>query len=153
MMSKHSSPARKQDGVAAVELAIVTGLLLVLALGVAEYARAVYLYNTLAKSARDAARYLSLQAANVHVAEAKKLAVFGNVAGSGSALAPGLSTDKVAVCDAVSCPGDHSLQPTTRGTINLVTVTISQYSYAPLLSFMATGFTFSPISVTMPQVL
>ena len=49
----------KQRGVAMVEMVIVTPLLLMLLIGVAEMGKALIQYNTLNKSLRDAARLVA----------------------------------------------------------------------------------------------
>ena len=51
-----------------------------IAFGITEFGRAIYQYNTLAKAARDATRYLSTRDATDTAAKdvAKCFAVFGN---------------------------------------------------------------------------
>lgn len=158
-----------QRGVAMVELAIVLPLLLAICFAITEFGRAVYTYNTLAKSARDAARYLSTQAAG-QVARpiAKNLVVNGE---PGSActdptslmpgLVPGIKCSMVVICDASDCAAN--LNQGSNPTINTVTVTITGYQFTPLLDLL--GFTrfysggtssitsigFGNISVTMRQ--
>ena len=51
-----------QNGVAAVELAIVLPLLILLFTGMIEYGRLMWHYDALAKATRDAARYLAEEA-------------------------------------------------------------------------------------------
>ena len=51
----------RQKGTAIVEFALVLPFLLLLTFITTEFGRAIWQYNTLAKSVRDAARYLSLQ--------------------------------------------------------------------------------------------
>ena len=72
-------------------------LLLLITFIVTEYSRALYQYNTLTKSVRDAARYLSTQSPGdpTKYSIAKNLVVYGNPAGSGTPLAIGLSTAQV----------------------------------------------------------
>ncbi len=48
-----------QNGVAAVEFAILIFVLLLIAAGIFEFGRAFWYYDALAKATRDAARYLS----------------------------------------------------------------------------------------------
>src|SRR3954451_5329385 len=83
--------SKKQRGVALVEFAITLPLLLAICFGITEFGRAIYTYNTLAKSTRDAARYLTTQAPGNAVgwATAKNLAVYGNPLGTGSPLVVG----------------------------------------------------------------
>src|SRR5437762_4286803 len=94
----------RQKGVALVELAITLSLLLAITFAVTEFGRAIYTYNTLAKSTRDAARYLSTQAAGNASARttATNLAVYGTptISGSPAPLVSGLNTSMVSICDA-----------------------------------------------------
>ena len=50
---------RRQKGVAIVEFALILPFLLLLTFITTEFGRAIWEYNTLTKSVRDAARYLS----------------------------------------------------------------------------------------------
>lgn len=86
---------KDQRGVAITEFALVVPLLLLVALITIDYGRAVYQYNTLTKSVRDAARYLSMQSPGSGASVAKSLVVYGNPSGSGSPLALGLSVSQV----------------------------------------------------------
>ena len=54
------SPPR-QRGAIAVEFGLVTLIIVPLALGVVEFGRALYAYDTLTKSVRSAARYLAAE--------------------------------------------------------------------------------------------
>lgn len=153
----------RQRGVAMVELAIVLPLLLAICFGITEFGRAIYTYNTLAKSARDAARYLSTQAAADTAAwtTAKNLVRYGNPAGTGSLLLPGLQDSMVEVCDASNCAANRNQG--SNPAINTVTVTITGYSFNPVIDILAftrfysggtssvTSIIFSDISVTMRQ--
>jgi Flp pilus assembly protein TadG len=143
---------KTQHGVALVEFALILPFLLLLTFLATEFGRAMYQYNALTKSARDAARYLTTQMPGTHLTEAKNLAVYGNLTGSGTALVPGLTVAKV---------NDPTWQ-TAGGTpvINTVRVTISGYTFQPLFSgafgvtfFGGNSITFSPISATMRSYL
>src|SRR5687768_8127054 len=74
---------RKQHGVALVEFALILPFLLVLSIITFEFGRAIWQYNTLTKSVRDAARYLSLQTPGTKIAEARNLMVYGTPSFSG----------------------------------------------------------------------
>jgi Flp pilus assembly protein TadG len=144
--------AKRQHGVALVEFALILPFLLLLTFIATEFGRAMYQYDALTKSARDAARYLTTQMPGTHIAEAKNLAVYGNLAGSGSALVPGLSTGNV--------PDPTWQTAGSSPVINTVQVTISGYTFQPMFSgaFGATFFgggsiTFSPITATMRSFL
>jgi Flp pilus assembly protein TadG len=140
--------------VAAVEFAILLPVLLLIVFGITEFGRALYNYNTLVKAARDAARYYAAQQPGNPPAkdtEIKNLAVYGNTAGTGNPLAPGLATTMVTLCDSVSCTGTHQSQGAAP-VVNLVTVTISGYafqSFVPFVTANLSSFTFAPISTTM----
>ena len=54
---RHPWPAR---GAIAVEFGLVAIILIPLVLGIVEFGRALYAYDTLVKSVRSAARYLSV---------------------------------------------------------------------------------------------
>lgn len=100
----------RESGVAIVEFTIVLPLLLLLLLATAEFGRALFQYNALNKTTRDAARLVASRAllgttsvVNISAqlqSEAANLLVFGNVVGGGTPLLPGLSTGNVVVADA-----------------------------------------------------
>jgi Flp pilus assembly protein TadG len=140
-----------QRGAAAVEFALLLTPLLLMVFGTTELGRAIYTYNTLDKTVRDAARHLSQHGPGDPViqAEARCLAVHGNNDCSGSALAPGLTTAAVQICDALSCPGTHAAQPTGLGSVNLVTVGIQGYAYNSLVEFVIPDMTFNNIAATL----
>lgn len=135
----------RHNGVALVEFALVLPLLLIMTLITTELGRALYQYNTLTKSVRDAVRYLSIQTPGTHATEARNLIVYGNLAGTGTPLALGLTPA-------------HVPTPTwqTQGSnpvISTVTVQITGYTFTPLLpSVFGVSFAtipFTPISATM----
>ncbi len=138
-------------GVAAIELAFLLVPLLLMIFGTTELGRAIYSYNTLDKTVRDAARHLSQHGpAEATIAtQARCLAVYGNTGCSGTPVLSGLTTDNVYICDAVSCPTTHATEPTGLGTINLVTVGISGYVFNSAVEFVIPSLTFNNISVTM----
>lgn len=149
----------KQSGVAIVEFALVLPLLLILTFITTEFGRALYQYNILTKSVRDAARYLSVQIPGdtTKYSIAKNLVVYGNPAGSGAPLAFGLSTEQV--------PDPVWQLAGAAPVINTVTVQIgfgatgsaTRYTFRPLIS-SAFGLnfgniTYAPISATMRGAL
>jgi len=144
-----SRPA--QIGVAAVELALLLAPLLVMLFGVTELGRAIYTYNTLDKTVRDAARHLSQHGPGdaLIAAEARCLTVHGNPECTGPVLAPGLSTREVVLCDAVLCPATHAGQSTGLGAVNLVTVGITGYAWDSVVPWVVPDLRFNTISVTL----
>ncbi|MDM0057533.1 TadE/TadG family type IV pilus assembly protein [Variovorax fucosicus] len=119
----------KQKGVALVEFALILPLLLLLTFIATEFGRAMFEYNAITKSTRDAVRYLSIQTPGTHIAEARNLMVYGNLAGTGTPLARSLTLANV---PAGSC---CIWQVTgTNPVINTVTVRIANYKFHPLFS-------------------
>lgn len=138
-------------GVAAVEFALLLTPMVLMMFGATEFGRAIYTYNTLDKTVRDAVRHLSQHGPGDTVIqnEAKCLAAFGNTSCSGSAIAPGLTASSVSLCDALSCVGTHASQATGSGVVNLVTVSINGYAYNSMVTFVMPNLNFNNISATM----
>lgn len=142
----------RQRGAALIELALITPLLLLLVLITTEFGRAMYEYNAVVKSTRDAIRYLSVQTPGTHITEARNLMVYGNTAGTGAPLARGLSLANVPAgsCCTWQTAGANPI-------ITTVTVRISSYSFHSMFpSVMGVVFAdasgnivFSDITATM----
>jgi Flp pilus assembly protein TadG len=93
---------RCTKGTALLETIIVLPLLLVVMIGVVDYAWSLSMQATAGKSMRDAARYLAMLPAAAVCQDwakqnARNLAVYGNVAGTGTALVPGWTADDTGV--------------------------------------------------------
>lgn len=152
------SNVKSQRGAALIEFGLTIGILVTIVSGITEFGRAIYQYDTLAKAARDAARYLSTKAPGdaAAVGVAQCMAVYGRPICTGTTLAPGLTTAMVSVCDAVSCVATHQAQGSSP-VVNLVTVTIggvnNPYTFNSLIQFVVPNIDFGGISVTMRQVL
>lgn len=168
------TPRKRQRGVAAVEFGILIIPLTLMLFGLTEYGRAVYQYNTLVKTTRDATRYLSTLAPGSGLVEAECLALYGKQTASCPdydpnnpdpnfvPLVPGLTKGMVSICDASTpaCVSTHALVSTGNGAVNLVTVTISDFEFKSLINFPVGGLsvgapniTFGDISNTMRQAL
>jgi len=136
---------KRQQGAALVEFALLLPIMLVLTFSVTEIGRAYYQYNTIAKSVREAARYLSVRAPNVDVDKARNIVVYGNPAGTGSPLALGLSLSNVPT-PTWGTTGSYPV-------LNIVTISVTNYRYVPLLGsafgFAFSALTFAPIQATM----
>ena len=129
----------RQRGTAIVEFALILPLLLLLTMITTEFGRAIYQYNTIVKSLRNATRYLSLQTPNTKITEAKNLVVFGNIAGTGPFLVPGLTVAQVS-----------TIPPTwlTTGSnpvINTVKITVTGYTFHSMFTTVF-GVTFGDIT-------
>lgn len=155
--TKQGTKLRAMRGAVAVEFALLLVPLLLLAGGIAEYGRALYQYNTLVKTVRDAARLLSHHnpadpaSYGLVLEEARCLAVHGNISCSGPALAPGLTTGMVMIAS--------SATTTAAGTsVTLVEVRITGYVFnfvfnpARLFGAAADTLPFSDIHATMRQL-
>lgn len=139
----------KHYGVALIEFALILPLLLMLIFITTEFGRAVYQYNTLTKSVRDAVRYLSVQAPGTKLTEARNLVVYGNVAGTGSPLVVGLALSNV--------PTPTWQTAGTVPVINTVQIRITGYVFRPLVTgafrVLLTNLTYNDITATMRSQL
>ena len=152
MRTLHSSRTNtRQRGVAAVEFALVLPVLLAMAFGASELGRAIYTYNALDKTVRDAARHLSQHGPGDPViqAEATCLAIYGDTECSGTPVAPGLVSSMVVLCDALSCPSTHLSQATGAGVINLVSVSIQGYEFFSAVTYVIPDLDFNQITALM----
>ncbi len=139
----------RQRGAAIVEFAFSLPLLLLLTMITTEFGRAIYQYNTIVKSLRGAARYLSVQTPGAvdpaAITAATNLVVFGNTAGTGQALVPGLALANVATPTWQTAGSDP--------LINTVTITVTGFTFHPLVNgVFGTAFgdiSFHDISATM----
>jgi Flp pilus assembly protein TadG len=109
---------RRSRGLAAVEFVVTAPFVLLLLFAGAETGRAFVQYATLSYSIRDSARFVSEHSMNgttqvvaitgATVTQARNLAVYGNIAGTGNAKLPNYQTGQVAVIDA----GDDNIRVT-----------------------------------------
>ena len=112
---------KSERGTQLVELAIVLPVFILMFAAVAEFGRFFYTYNTLAKSTRAGARYLT--ASNKATDDmAKSLVVYGTTDDGGSPILSGLSPGNVEITREEAAPGF----PVT------VKVEISGYTYEPI---------------------
>ena len=122
--------ARNERGVQLVELAIVLPIFMILFAATAEFGRYFYEYTTLAKAARLGARYLVTEKVNCDKANlARNLVVYGNTAGTGSRILPGLETSHVTVT-----PNDLDCAGTPQGVPESITVSISGFKHESLFN-------------------
>lgn len=108
----------RERGVATVEAAISIPLLLFLMFAAVEIGRAYVQYTVLADASRNAARHVAEVAMQATqrisitpqlLTRARNLVVYGNEAGAGTAVLPGLQANQVTVIDA----GNNNVQITT----------------------------------------
>jgi Flp pilus assembly protein TadG len=103
----------RQNGVAAVEFAIIMFFLLMIGAGIVEFGRAFWYYNAMLKGTRDAARFLSsVPTANIAAAGSTAQAIVASSATAGGV--PAFSNANVTVscvptaCSAAVAPSDIS---------------------------------------------
>ena len=109
-MRRHwRNPISWQRGAVLAEMALVTPILLLLMLATAEVTRAFVDHNTLTKAVRNGARYVAANAYQgttgvVFVGaalrgETQNLIVYGNTAGTGVPVLPGLTPADITIID------------------------------------------------------
>jgi Flp pilus assembly protein TadG len=139
----------RQQGVALVEFALAVPLLLMLSFITVEFGRALHQYNVLAKSVRDAARYLSMQAPGTRTAEARNLVLYGTTTAGSTPLVHGLTAAHV--------PDPVWQTAGSLPLINTVTVQVTGYTFQPLVTapfgLAFPGMQFTPIQATMRSPL
>ena len=146
--------AKTQSGAVLVELALLLIPLLVLTFGITEFGRAVYQYNALAKGVRDGARFLSQYAPGdaLRIQQAQSMVVCGLTdCSSATPLVPGMQLSYVRVLDRISDPDNYDLQSTGRGTLNLVRVEVSGFTFRSVAPAFVPDQVFGPIQATMVQ--
>lgn len=120
---------KREHGTQMIEFAIVFPVLLLLFAGTTELGRLFYTYNTLAKSTRSGARYLStVQSVSGSTAAAKNVVLCGNAAGCGGVNQPPVILPNLTANNILITP-----PPTGVATVKYVTVEITGYSYTPLV--------------------
>ncbi len=138
---------RTEGGTQTIEFAFVFPCLILLFAGTTELGRLFYTYNSLAKATRAGARYLSsVSNVSTSTAASKNVVLCGNPAGCGGQNQPSIILPNLSATNVVVTP------PATTGTgIKYVTVSISNYSYSPVvfnLSAMTGGNFTIPINVS-----
>ncbi|HEX5888950.1 MAG TPA: TadE/TadG family type IV pilus assembly protein [Pyrinomonadaceae bacterium] len=122
---------RDEQGVQLVELAIVLPIMLLLFASLGEFGRYFYEYSTAAKGARLGARYLASKSATSNAKDweviAKNIVVYGNAAGDGDPILPGMTTANV----------DVEYSGGTAGVPELVKVSIVDYQHESLFDLGA----------------
>jgi Flp pilus assembly protein TadG len=149
---------RAERGALAVEFGLVTLILVPLVLGVVEFGRALYAYDTLAKSVRSAARYLSVgePASAARQLEAKCIVVTGSPTTAGGACSgtpqlPGLDTGMVTIYEPSTSDTVRAIA-TGAGSLDAVSVSVPSYPLSQIASVLYSGISIGPVSVTVPYV-
>ena len=136
---------KKQQGLAAVEFAIVVPLMLFLMMATAEFGRVFYHYNTLTKAVQTGARYASKpllktsELTNIDVAFKQRIqnfVVYGNENGSGAAVLDGFAATNTNVAISSSVAN------------KTITIEVQyDYNFAVLGDFPLFGFTLPTLTL------
>jgi Flp pilus assembly protein TadG len=157
-MDSGSCPRRCQRGAIAVEFALVALIIVPLIVGVVEFGRALYAYDTLTKAARSSARYLAARRPGdaTDQAEARCIALTGSPAMSGGGCSqpvqlPGLTAAMVTLYYPAANPETDNIA-TGFGQLDVVTVAISNYPLGDIAQILYPGLNLGIISATVPFV-
>jgi len=146
----------RQKGAIALELGLVLMPLVIIFFGMVELGRGFYQYDTLVKSARSAARYLSTQSKDVGIPQAKCMVVSGtlDITACSPPLVPGLNTAMVTVRyidNVTTCPGGGGAA-TGCGAIQLVEVCVNCADSTEKFQFTSMTKLFVPASITFGEI-
>jgi Flp pilus assembly protein TadG len=157
--------SQKHHGAVAVEFGLVLLFLVPLVIGVVEFGRALYAYDTLAKSVRSAARHLAVGetdaatgAGTQRQQEAVCIVVTGSPVSSGSACSgsaqlQGLTTGMVTVLVPSNSGAVNNVATGTgTGTVSLVTVSVQGYPLSGIAGILYSAITLGAISATVPFI-
>ncbi|HEX7178075.1 MAG TPA: TadE family protein [Pyrinomonadaceae bacterium] len=119
---------RREDGTQMIEFAIVLPILLLLFAGATEIGRMFHTYTTLAKATRAGARYLTtVQSVSASTNAAKNVVMCGSAAGCGGQDQPELILSDLTADQIEITP------PVNGAAVKYVTVSITGYTYQPLV--------------------
>ncbi|CAN5670874.1 MAG: pilus assembly protein [Pyrinomonadaceae bacterium] len=154
ILTKITCFRRDDRGLQLVELAIALPVLILLFAAVAEFGTYFQTYTTLAKGSRVAVRYLATARSNgADDLAAKNLVVYGNLAGTGSPIANGLTVSNVGITRRNEAGAVISGFPAT------VTIEITNFKHTPIFDLgklMKSSLSFNidiKPSVTMRYLL
>jgi Flp pilus assembly protein TadG len=131
----------RERGQSLLEFAITLPILLLLAAGTIEFGRAFYQYNTLSKAVREAARYISSKPYNsTERTNAARMAVYGNVTGTGTPVLPGLTTSNIVVTPR----GGGTSQTDPPHWVSVAVTNYTFQSMMPKITGIPTNVVFAP---------
>lgn len=136
--SPWGSRRRKERGSAVVEFAIVCAVFCTLLIGIFEFARVLYYWNTASEAVRLGAR-------TAVVCDADAAVVKTRITG----LLPLLSTSNVNLSYTPS--GCDSDPDTARNSCTFVTVSVSNVSVRTMIPFVPLTLTMPPLTTTLPR--
>ena len=145
-----SANRQRQGGQALVELAFMLPVLTLLLLGILYFGFAFYTYNKLDRNIHEAGRYAcsrtllnSTDGQNAYRTQVRNIVLYGNPAGSGTAVVPGLAANNIEVAflydgtpTSTSRPARVLVRVTTYtmpGTFRVITITNKPWVIFPYL--------------------
>ncbi|MBC8746944.1 Flp pilus assembly protein TadG [Paraburkholderia sp. WC7.3g] len=129
---------RGQRGATAVEFALVSGMLCMLLIGICEFSRVLFDWNTASEAVRLGARTAVVCDANAAVIKTRM-----------QALLPLLNNANVDVSYLpAGCDADVS---TARNSCNTVTVSITGVTVQTIIPFVPQSLTMPPFTTTLPR--
>ena len=129
---------RAQRGAAAVEFALVAGILCTLLIGVCELSRVLFYWNTASEAVRLGARTATVCDADASVIKSRI-----------TNLLPLLATSNVNVTyTPTGCDSDAA---TARSTCTLVTVSVTNVSVKTMIPFVPLTLKMPPLTTTLPR--
>lgn len=135
---RSSSRRQRQRGAAAVEMALVMGIFLTLLIGVCEFARVLFYWNTASEAVRLGARTAVVCDADASAIKTKM-----------TALLPLLAASNISVSYAPS--GCNSDATTARSSCSTVTVSVTNVSVKTMIPFVPLTLTMPPLTTTLPR--
>jgi len=137
--ARHLSRSRhKQRGAAIVEFGIVAAVFCTLVVGVCEFARVLYYWNTASEAVRLGARTAVVCDADASVIKTRI-----------KSLLPLLTTSNVNV--SYSPSGCDSDADTARNTCTFVTVSVTNVSVRTMIPFVPLTLAMPPLATTLPR--
>jgi len=131
-----------QRGQSLLEFAMTLPLLLLIVLGVIEFGRAYFQYNTLSKAVRQGARYMSMHAYDpIELTRTQNITVYGNREGTGSPCLPGLAAGNITITPRNPDTGASRTNPP-----RWIRVGVTGYTFQPMFPGIVpiSSFTFTP---------
>lgn len=132
------SRRRLQCGAAMVEFALVAAVFCTLLIGILEFARVLYYWNTASEAVRLGARTAVVCDADASVIKSKI-----------TALLPLLGSSNVSLSYTPS--GCDSDPDTARNTCTFVTVSVTNVSVQTMIPFVPLTLTMPPLTTTLPR--
>ncbi|MGU7772868.1 TadE/TadG family type IV pilus assembly protein [Burkholderia sp. MR1-5-21] len=129
---------RRQRGATAVEFALIAGVFCTLLIGICEFGRVLFYWNTASEAMRLGARTATVCDADATVIKQRI-----------TSLLPILSNANVTLTYLPSgCDADAA---TARSTCTFVTVQVSNVTVSTLIPFVSVSVTMPPFTTTLPR--